>query len=312
MINFNINHQALTNINNKRQHAIDEANNNFNFAMQNEVFKANYLKARSLQFEIAKLEFNKADTKKLNAELKNVYNTLSTQLKKLNLSPKSLKPNFSCKLCSDTGFLNGEECVCLKKEKVDLILKQNNLDKSTLPTFENVNFNVYDNNVVDNVKQTFILANNFITQPETKKLNFIIFGNTGVGKTYLSECMLSKALEKNLLPIFVSAYNLSEMFLKYHVASVDEKNNIIAPYLTCDLLIIDDLGSERILNNVTREYLYIIFSERTKNNLKTVISTNLTPDAIMDVYDERIFSRLVNKRESVLINLTGSDLRLKK
>ena len=181
-----------------------------------------------------------------------------------------------------------------------------------MPTFETVNFNVYDKNVVDNVKQTFILANNFITQPETKKLNFIIFGNTGVGKTYLSECMLSKALEKNLLPIFVSAYNLSEMFLKYHVASVDEKNNIIAPYLTCDLLIIDDLGSERILNNVTREYLYIIFSERTKNNLKTVISTNLTPDAIMDVYDERIFSRLVNKRESVLINLTGSDLRLKK
>lgn len=312
MINFNINHQALTNINNKRQHAIDEANNNFNFAMQNEVFKSNYLKARSLQFEIAKLEFNKADTKKLNAELKNVYNTLSTQLKKLNLSPKNLKPSFSCKLCSDTGFLNGEECVCLKKEKVNLILKQNNLDKSTLPTFETVNFNVYDKNVVDNVKQTFILANNFITQPETKKLNFIIFGNTGVGKTYLSECMLSKALEKNLLPIFVSAYNLSEMFLKYHVASVDEKNNIIAPYLTCDLLIIDDLGSERILNNVTREYLYIIFSERTKNNLKTVISTNLTPDAIMDVYDERIFSRLVNKRESVLINLTGSDLRLKK
>ena len=311
MINFNINHQALQNILNNKQKAEQLAQQNFNLAFSVENFRTNYNRARELHLEIAKLEYSNKYTSAQTQMLNDCYRELQLELNKLNLKPYQLKPVYYCKNCNDTGFISGKECDCLKREKINLVLKANNLSIENLPSFETTNFDVYEQNS-QQIMDIFKLAQNFVTQPNTTKLNLIIFGNTGVGKTYLSECILNCALSNNYLPIFLTAYNLSEVFLNYHTANVENKNSIIEPYLTCDLLIIDDLGSERIMNNITREYLYIILSERSKNNLKTVISTNLTPNAIMDVYDERIFSRIVNKRESILVNFAGTDLRLKK
>ena len=77
------------------------------------------------------------------------------------------------------------------------------------------------------------------------------------------------------------------------------------------MLIIDDLGSENILTNVTREYLYLILDSRARDNLKTIITTNLTPEQIQEIYDSRVFSRMFNKQIGIIVNMTGDDLRLK-
>lgn len=312
MINNNILSLALLEINNNAKQAKKVANDNFSRAMANKTFCEAYNRARSLQFDLAKLEYEHKDAKQVRQQLNTTYNILSEQLKKLKLSPSDFKPHYVCKICNDSGFVNEEKCHCLKAKEYEIILKQNNLDIKNLHTFKNVNFDVFDSENVNKIKDIYKLAESFVDTQNAKKTNFIMFGNTGVGKTYLCECMLNKAITSNTYAFLTTAFNLSEVLIKYHVADIESKTEILEPYLTCDLLIIDDLGSEKILNNISREYLYIILSERTNNNLKTVVSTNLSPEAIMDVYDERIFSRIVNKRDNVLVNFDGIDLRLKK
>jgi DNA replication protein DnaC len=83
-------------------------------------------------------------------------------------------------------------------------------------------------------------------------------------------------------------------------------------YLKCDILFIDDLGTENKINNVTDEYFYSVINERMQNHRKTIITTNLDLGQIQDVYGERIFSRLMHKKQSLKINFVGSDLRIKK
>ena len=91
---------------------------------------------------------------------------------------------------------------------------------------------------------------------------------------------------------------------------MEEKKDILDKYLSCELLCIDDLGTENLIKNVTVEYLYLIINERLQSGKNTIITTNLDLQQIMQNYDERIFSRIANKQECILFNMTGDDLRL--
>ena len=100
--------------------------------------------------------------------------------------------------------------------------------------------------------------------------------------------------------------------MKYHCAKLEEKDEILNNYINCDILCIDDLGTENILKNVTCEYLFLIINERLIRNKATIITTNLNLTQIIDVYDERIYSRLKDKQSSIVVNLTGDDIRTMK
>ena len=100
--------------------------------------------------------------------------------------------------------------------------------------------------------------------------------------------------------------------LAYHCASLQDKPSIISKYLDSDILCIDDLGTEVIYKNVTVEYLYLILNERQQRGKNTIITTNLTIEQIRDTYDDRIMSRLVSKKDAILVEIDSEDLRLKK
>ena len=104
---------------------------------------------------------------------------------------------------------------------------------------------------------------------------------------------------------------MNNTFLNYHISFDPNRDQIIKPYLESQVLIIDDLGSEPMIKNVTCEYLYLILNERMLNNLPTIITTNLDLRDILAHYGERVFSRISNKKLSLLINLENDDLRLK-
>ena len=110
----------------------------------------------------------------------------------------------------------------------------------------------------------------------------------------------------------ISSFTMNQLFLEYHTAKIENKNYIMANFLDPEVLIIDDLGTEPILKNVTTEYLYLIISERLAQNRKTIISSNLGPNDILSRYGERIFSRVFNKRECKAFNIVGDDLRINK
>ena len=152
------------------------------------------------------------------------------------------------------------------------------------------------------------IANNF---PNNNPKFIVLCGKTGVGKTFLTECLASEIIDKGYIVSFVSAFGMNNLFSSYHTTYDSSKPTFLSTLLDPDLLIIDDLGTEPIFKNITKEYLYLILSERSRHKKMTVLSTNLTPKELMERYNERIFSRLFNKRESLLLQIQGEDIRIK-
>ena len=301
---------ALKNILKRKLLAEDNADKNLNAVLQDEDIRILFVDCKRLVVDIAKLEVSGRDA----TNEKNKYNEnremIASLLKSKSISKETLRPQYHCSKCKDTGIIKGMDCECLKKEMSEELIKLSGLDKSKLPHFED-DFTMFDN--PKQVETIYSKMKKLIDELDKVQYNTVlIMGDTGVGKTHLLGCMTSYALDKKYLIKYSTAFNLVQDMLKYHCAKVEEKEDIISPYINSEILFIDDLGTENKINNVTNEYLYLIINERMQNNKKTIITTNLDFAQIQEVYGERIFSRLMHKKESLKINFTGSDLRLKK
>ena len=147
---------------------------------------------------------------------------------------------------------------------------------------------------------------------ESKFKNLLLSGSTGVGKTYLVECACNELLNRDKFVSFYSAFSLNNLFLKYHTTFDESKSTLLDGVLGCDVLVIDDLGSEPKFKNVTEEYLYLVLNERLSKGKSTIVTTNLSLDEILDKYGERVFSRLCNKSNSLIVHMGNKDLRLKR
>ena len=139
------------------------------------------------------------------------------------------------------------------------------------------------------------------------KTNINIIGGAGSGKTFMLECVANELIKKGVVVSFKTAFELNELARLYHIG----KSYDFSDCLNAEVLLIDDLGTEPVLKNVTKEYLYNLINTRQINNKPTLISTNLSLENILDRYDERIFSRLGNKNLSTVIHLVSQDKRLK-
>ena len=187
----------------------------------------------------------------------------------------------------------------------------NNTDMEKSMAKFNDDYSVFDN--PNKVKVVYEKMKKYVEGMESSIIDTIlILGNTGVGKTHLMECMATYAIDCGNVIKYTTAFNFNQDMLKFHCSKLEEKGDVMDIYLNCDILFIDDLGTENKINNVTNEYLYSIINERMQNHKKTVITTNLDFAQIQDAYGEMIFSRLIHKKQSLNINFEGSDLRLKK
>ena len=142
------------------------------------------------------------------------------------------------------------------------------------------------------------------------KINTILFtGETGTGKTYIAKSFLKTLILQNKLGLFYDINSLNQQFLNAHL-NFEARDKILYDIYNCDVLIIDDLGSENTFKNVTREYLLTILNDRQSQNKITLFTTNLTLNDIKTKYTERFFSRLMDKEISLKFNFIGKDLRL--
>ena len=126
----------------------------------------------------------------------------------------------------------------------------------------------------------------------------------------MAEGVLGEAQQDNKSSLEVSSFQMNELFTKYHTTFSSEREDFLLPLLSCDYLLIDDLGTEPIKRNITLEYLYLILSEREKNAKYTIITTNLDLEGILSRYGERIFSRISSKKTTLKLYIDGDDLRL--
>lgn len=263
---------------------------------------------RSENFEYSKAKYNGDEKAALIHEInaKKLKNELLTAAEKSGVKKSDLTPKYDCKLCNDTGFTkNGEKCSCynlaLKKIAFDAL----GIENPSLPSFEKSKYE--DKNglkkIYDKIK---VYCEKFT--PSTAK-NIVISGDVGTGKSFLAGAIVTQVEKAGYNPIFITAQNLNNVFLKYHTAPIDEKSFYSSLLCDCDLLVIDDLGCEPPFKNVTNEYLLMVLCERTTKSLPTIITTNLSQNQLLDRYGDRVLSRLNDKRRGSFIEIKGEDLR---
>lgn len=249
-----------------------------------------------------RIEKFRSDNETLENEIKELQLKIKTYLISKNIDYTRLSPKYDCPDCNDTGISGGKMCHCLHQALNKALLDQGSLKKS-FSRFSDANTKLMDDN---DIKAMNLLKTWTEKYPDTTKININLIGGAGMGKTFLMECVASALIDKDISAVFVSAFELNESARRYHIGKAYDFSN----YIDAEVLLIDDLGTEPILKNVTKEYLYNLINIRQNNNRPTIISTNLSLDNLLDRYDERIFSRLCNKAYSINIQLTSKDKRV--
>ncbi len=307
MKNSELKLKVFNDIKMSRLRAEAQADKNLELAFKDENFKNTYKKIKDLKFNIAKKEFLNLGTSEDKKTLKDEVEKLKKQAEKLNFKLTDFKPNYSCKKCNDTGLVGSEYCDCYYQKLNQAIINNLGINVDKTHTFNNSNFSIFDK--PNEVKKAYELVKTWCEKlDKTKYKTVVISGETGVGKTYLINCVCNNLIQKSVIVNYYTAFALSDLFLKYRTTFGE--NTILDSILNCDVLIIDDLGSEPNLKN-NEEYFYLLFNERLVKNKHTIITTNLTLDGIRQRYGERTFSRLSNQANSLPIRINNSDLRIK-
>lgn len=244
-------------------------------------------------------------------------------LKKLNLPENYLSPNFDCEICQDTGYVNNSLCSCIKQKLYDIEYNKSNVGNMERENFETFNFGLYSdesNPTVyhsqfsprENIRKIVDISRNFIKNfdsPDEKNLMFL--GPTGLGKTFLSNCISKEILDSGRTVLYQTAPVMLDTVIKSKFEK--ETSSIMDHILNVDLLIIDDLGTET-MNSMKFTELFTIINTRLLNQsskiTKTIISTNMDLKDIFTVYNERIGSRIVGSYN--ICRFFGDDIRLKK
>lgn len=282
----------------------------------NSIKKMNIILSTKSEYQIDYLD------KKIN-ELKFEKEKL---LKSLSINKEDLLPQYECKICNDTGFVKKENstimCSCLKQKLFDIEYNKSNIGNIKKENFETFDFNLYSDEIDpklkisprENIKIIKKISENFIDNfddPEEKNLLFT--GNTGLGKTFLCNCIANEILKKEKTVLYQTAPVMIDTIIDYRFNKTDSNINIIEHLLNVDLLIIDDLGTES-LNNMKLSELFTIINSRILNQhdkiTKTIISTNLNLDNIFSIYNERIGSRIIGYYN--ICKFFGDDIRFKK
>lgn len=234
--------------------------------------------------------------------------------------PGYLQPIFDCEICEDTGFVDGEKCQCLRREMINHAYNQSNLkdvlDQENFDTFSLTYYSEEATGKSDksprdiaerNYKACLNFANNFGQQFG----NLILHGQAGLGKTFLCNAIAKSVLDQGKSVIYMTAFNLFRMIENYRFHNEEgqiTQEDLEAIY-ECDLLIIDDLGTE-INNAFTTSELFSLINSRLLESRPVVISTNLSPSGWTNQYSDRIVSRIYGNYLS--LGFVGSDIRLKK
>lgn len=238
----------------------------------------------------------------LRHDIEDLKNKIDQYLTRMGVDKSNMYPKYECSLCNDTGIAGGKMCNCLSNA-LNTRISELISTQSDFKSFDDSNPDILD----DTDKKAYDILKTWCKKyPNTTKTNINIIGGVGSGKTFMLECVANEMIRQNYVVCYKTAFDINELARLYHIG----KSYEFSDCLNADILIIDDLGTEPILKNVTKEYLYNLINTRQINKRPTFISTNLTFDNILDRYDERIMSRLCNKNLSINILLTLNDKRL--
>ncbi|ODM27204.1 ATP-binding protein [Acetivibrio mesophilus] len=243
-----------------------------------------------------------------------------------------LELEFQCKQCKDTGFVETstgtEKCSCYRQQYINHLFKQSNIKVLDAENFSTFNEGYYPDEVnekkfgirisprqniikIRERSQAFIEN---IDNPQDKNLFFS--GPTGVGKTFMVNCIASELLKKGRTVLYQTAQSLFKVINDYRLSALKDnefEDTVYSDIFNVELLIIDDLGTESPTATRYAELLNIL-NTRQENNLsvpcKTIIASNLGINLLNEYYDERIVSRIIGGFD--LFRFAGNDIRMLK
>ncbi|MCL2855975.1 MAG: ATP-binding protein [Defluviitaleaceae bacterium] len=226
---------------------------------------------------------------------------------------------YKCPKCKDTGFVEGGQCNCLKQRVIARYFEMSNLVKT--PEHEGIDtFDLsFYSDMTDpeqgisprsNMERIFTVALKFTENFNTSFENLLLYGETGLGKTHLSNCIAREMLNKGRTVLYTSASQLFRHVEDLRFGRGGAKNaDVLNMAYDADLLIIDDLGTE-FITTVTTTELFNFINIRLLKRKSTIISTNLSPNDLEGIYSDRITSRIYG--EYALLHFFGDDIRVGK
>ncbi|MBP3651185.1 MAG: ATP-binding protein [Clostridia bacterium] len=258
-----------------------------------------------------------------NAQLPNAMAVMNQRIAELlqqaGLPADALEPVYTCATCKDEGYVytpSRQMCACMKQELNRRMLGELGLS-GTGNTFEHFDESLFSEEIPEGDKlsqrQRALLARKTCLEyadsfPDTATPNLLLSGKSGLGKTFLLHAIAHRLVERDIMPVYTSAYHLLEVARKAYFENNSDK---LAEMMNARVLLIDDLGTEPMMQNITIEQLFNLLNERQMNRRHTVISTNLTMAELKERYTERVSSRLMDESSWRRLVLTGSDVRKK-
>lgn len=222
-----------------------------------------------------------------------------------------------CSHCGGSGYIGSTMCRCLTELCLDEQKKELTLLSGSDASFDKFRLEYYDDKVDPNLganirtvmAKTLDICVQYTRNFGTNPGNLLFSGDTGLGKTFLSACIAKEVATQGYSVAYESAVHLLTNMERAKFENDEDARAKVQRYTDCDLLIIDDLGTE-IMGQFTLTALYTLINDRILSGKATIISTNLTTDGIARRYNPQIASRLRGNFRRVAF--VGEDIRLKK
>ena len=287
---------------------------------------------KSCSINNAKNILNNIKSENYNSKLQTLKAEKKRILEKNNIPENYLKPHYECKICKDTGYYLDNNyrsimCNCLNQRILNISYNKSNMSNLKKENFLTFNENKFSDEVdiakykvnisprknIENIKKKCLSFVEDFDNPNAKNLLFT--GNTGLGKTFMTNAIANELLQKGKSVLYQTAPVLLETIINNKMSKnkTSSQDLFYKNVLEADLLIIDDLGTES-LNSMKLSELFTIINTRLLNLnskiTKTIISTNLSIDNIFRTYEERIGSRIAGYYD--IYYFFGEDLRFKK
>lgn len=275
---------------------------------------------------LAKTAFNPtANTSELISVFEEENKKLIEQKQKLLVSngyPSDyLDLHHNCDKCNDTGYIGTNHCTCLKQSLINVAYEQSNL-KHILEyeNFDTFDFDYYSKEINEkfnrsphkNMQNLYQFSVHFVRKFKNSFQNILFHGDTGLGKTFLCNCIAKDLLDQGHTVLYLPAVQLFQLFeaARFHREDMEDySKEMLHTLLSVELLIIDDLGTE-FITSFTGPELFNTLNTRILNQKATIISTNLTLEELKGYYSDRIVSRIFGSYE--VLPVFGQDIRILK
>jgi len=269
----------------------------------------------------AKLRAASSDTEKVSEKNQALIQEKLRLLRDHNYPEDYLKPIYTCAKCKDTGRTSEGYCSCYRQSVISYLYKESEIANIIeIENFDHFDYDLYSKEAdgthpftpYDNTRNMVKKCQEFIENFDNCEDNFLFYGGTGLGKTFLSNCIAKELLDRGHTVLYQSSIHLFEEVCKDVIMKKEQSAQAQQTYrylYDCELLIIDDLGTE-FTNSFVSSELYDILNTRMRSGKSTIISTNLNLQEINERYSDRIATRIF--AEYKVFNFYGDNIRLAK